>query len=50
MDFSFSPRLLKTRQEALIVCHGEKAAGEVIGIIVARSAAKVERKFYRGDK
>jgi len=34
----------------LIVCHCEKAAGEVIRIISARKATKAERKFYRGDK
>ena len=32
----------------LIVCHCERRAGEVIRIISARKATKLERKHYRG--
>lgn len=33
----------------LIVCHCERADGEVIRIISARKATRKEAKFYRGE-
>lgn len=40
---------LSSEMRVLIVCHCERASGEVIRIISARKATKNERKNYRGN-
>jgi uncharacterized protein len=40
---------LSNQARLLIVCHCEKAAGNVIRIISARKATKRESSLYRGN-
>ena len=40
---------MSTGARLLLVCHCEREAGNVIRIISARSAAKRERTFYKGE-
>lgn len=37
---------LSNQSRILMICHCERAAGEIIRIISARKATKNERKFY----
>lgn len=39
---------LSAHARLLVVCHCERAAGEVIRLISARKATRNEAKFYRG--
>jgi uncharacterized DUF497 family protein len=39
---------LSNESRVLLVCHCERADGEVIRIISARKATKTERKHYKG--
>jgi uncharacterized protein len=39
---------MSIRSNVVVVCHCERAGGEVIRIISARKATRKERKFYEG--
>lgn len=40
---------MSTQARVLIVCHCERASGNIIRIISARKATKREQSFYGGD-
>lgn len=41
---------MSNRARVLLVCHCERAEGDVIRIISARKATRNERKYYEGPK